>query len=104
ELELEPAAVVGAHVHGQRLGDGAEAARLVGSVDPDFKREAALAVVFHVADEEAEFALRGGQHVGPGGVAVGQLGAAGPAQGRQYRGGQALDGQATVGVGDFDVV
>jgi hypothetical protein len=38
ELELEPAAVVGAHVHRQRLGDGAQAARLLGAVHPHFER------------------------------------------------------------------
>ena len=38
ELELEPAAIVGAHVHRQRLGDGTEAARLIGAIDPDFER------------------------------------------------------------------
>ena len=38
ELQLEPAAVVGAHVHRQRLGDRAEAARLLVAVDPGLER------------------------------------------------------------------
>ena len=41
ELHREPGAVLGAHVHRQRLGDGAQPARLLGAVDPDFERDAA---------------------------------------------------------------
>jgi hypothetical protein len=50
EFERQPAVVVGAHVHRQRLGDGAEAARLLGTVDPGFERPAAAFLV-DLADE-----------------------------------------------------
>ena len=65
ELELQPAAVVGTHVHRQGLGHRAEAARLVGTVHPHLEGEGAGATVgaFHLADEERELARRGGQHV-----------------------------------------
>ena len=35
---LQPGAVFRAHVHRQRLGDGAQPARLLGAVDPDLER------------------------------------------------------------------
>ena len=58
-----------------------------------------------MADEQGEVALRGVEHVGPGGVAVRQVGAARPAQGREHRRRQVLDGQAAVGVvGDLEVL
>ena len=108
ELELEPAAIVGAHVHRQRLGDRAEAARLLVAVDPGLEGHAAQplrAVGAHIrllglADEDAE---RGAlverlDHVRIGHVAGGQLRPAGPAQRRQRRLRDPLEAQAPVGL------
>ena len=89
--------VVGAHVHRQRLGDGAQAARLRRTVDPGLERPGA-AFLFDMADEEGELAERVLDHVGPRHVAFRQIRAAGPAQAGEHRRGQVLDRQAAVGV------
>ena len=104
ELELEPGLVVGAHVHRQGLGHGADAARLFGAIDPDFEGHVAPLFVTDFADEEGELAVRRFDHVGPGGIAVGHARPAGPAQACQHRGGQGADRQAAVGVVDGDVL
>ena len=103
ELQLEPAAVVGAHVHRQGLGHRTQAARLVGAVDPDFEGEAG-AVVADLANKQGEVTARGVEHVSPCHVAVRHFGAPRPAQAGQHGRGQGLDRQALVGVGDLDVM
>ena len=57
ELHLEPGEVIGAHVHRQRLGDGAQTARFGRAVGPYLERPRA-AVLLDVADEERELADR----------------------------------------------
>jgi hypothetical protein len=69
ELELQPAAVGGAQVHRQGLGQRTQRTRLLGAVDPDLEDVAA-----GLADEEREVARRGAQHEGPGRVAGRQRG------------------------------
>jgi hypothetical protein len=103
ELELEPGAVLRAHVHRQGLGDGAEAARLLGAVHPHFEGHRP-GVLLDVADEEGELAVRRLDHVGPGRVAVGHARAAGPAQAGEHRRRQALDDEAAVGIADAHVL
>ena len=88
ELQRQPGGVVGAQVHRQRLGQRAQAARLLGAVDPDlegFAPRRRIAVGRQFADEEREVAMRVLHHVGPGRVAGRQLGPAGPAQAGQHR-------------------
>ncbi len=86
ELEENPRRIARAQVHRQRLGEGAEPARLLGAVDPDLerRRRAALALVGQLADEEREGAERMADHVRPRGVAARQLGPPRPAQRREH--------------------
>ena len=102
ELHVQPRAIVGAHVHRQRLGDGAQAARLLGAVDPHLEG-IGLAVV-DVADEDGEVAQRMADHVRPARIAVGQLRAARPAQAGQRRLVRAIEADAPVRVGGVEVL
>ena len=81
ELHLEPGAILAAHVHRQRLRDRAEAARLLGAVDPDLEGHRRRA---DLADENRERfrALRDLDHVGPGDVAFGEVRPARPLEAR----------------------
>ena len=96
ELHAQPFAIVRAHVHGERLGHGAEPARLLASVDPHLERECAPAFL-HLADEEREPAERRLDHVRPGEVAFRHLRAARPAQAGEDRLRKRLDREAAIG-------
>ena len=51
ELHFQPGAVFRAHVHRQRLGDRSQAARLLGTVDPDLERHRGVS---DLPDEDRE--------------------------------------------------
>ena len=104
ELELEPARVVGTHVHRQRLGQRRQPARLLGAVEPDLEgqRLAEQARVRpglgrQLADEEREVAVRMLDQVAPGRIAGGQFRPARPAQAGEHRLRQPVQAQAAVG-------
>ena len=103
KLEFEPGAIVGAHVHRQRLGDGTEAARLRRAIDPDLERPVGT-FPFDVTDEEGELALWVVDHVRPCQVAFRQVRAVRPAQAGEYRRRQVLDAQAAVGVAGDEIL
>ena len=60
--------------------------------------------VVDVADEHGEVAERVAHHVGPAGIAVGELRAARPAQARERRLQRAVEPDAPVGVGGVEVL
>ena len=101
QLELQPARIVGAHVHRQGLGERADPARLLGAVDPHFesvRAPRARAVAFHVPDKHRESAVRVLDHVGPGRIAAGKVGPPRPRQAGQDGCGDRLDLDAAIAV------
>jgi len=80
--------VVGAHVHGQRLGERAEAARLLAAVDPHL--EGVRRAVLDMADEHREVVIGVLDHVGPRRVAAREIGTSRPAQAGQHGSGTVL--------------
>ena len=102
ELHAQPFGVLRPHVHRERLGDGADAARLLVAVDPHLER--AGNAVFHVADEDRETAERRLDHVSPRRIAAGEHGASGPAQAQQCGRGRRIEANAPVGVRGVEIV
>ena len=76
ELELQPGVVVGAHVHRQRLGDGAEAARLAGPLTQTSNGQARPSGSTWPTNR-ANLPMRRVDHVGPARLPSGRFGRSG---------------------------